>query len=117
MRSAPRDGKRHILRWVAVGAVVILSAGTLAGYLKYRAVYDSITRVTVPGAELGQRPQDYSSSSENILIYGDDSRKGLDAHQQFILHTGSDQTDNTDTIMVVHLSPGLARGHRVEHPA
>ena len=106
MRSAPRDGKRHILRWVAVGAVVILSAGTLAGYLKYRAVYDSITRVTVPGAELGQRPQDYSSSSENILIYGDDSRKGLDAHQQFILHTGSDQTDNTDTIMVVHLSPG-----------
>ena len=106
MRSAPRDGKRHILRWVAVGAVVILSAGTLAGYLKYRAVYDSITRVTVPGAELGQRPQDYSSSSENILVYGDDSRKGLDAHQQFILHTGSDQTDNTDTIMVVHLSPG-----------
>ena len=50
--EAPRDGKRHVLRWVAVGAVVILSAGTLAGYLKYRAVYDSITRVTVPGAEL-----------------------------------------------------------------
>ncbi len=106
MRRAPRDGKRHVLRWVAAGAVVILSAGTLAGYLKYRAVYDSITRVSVPGAELGQRPQDYSTAAENILIYGDDSRKGLDAHQQYILHTGSDQTDNTDTIMIVHLSPG-----------
>jgi LCP family protein required for cell wall assembly len=104
--GAPREGKRHVLRWVAVGAVVILAAGTLAAYLKYRAVYDSITRVTVPGSELGQRPPDYSTASENILVYGDDSRKGLDKHQQFILHTGSDQTDNTDTIMIVHLSPG-----------
>jgi LCP family protein required for cell wall assembly len=103
---APREGKRHVLRWVAVAAVVILAAGTLAGYLKYRAVYDSITRVNVPGAELGQRPQDYSTASENILVYGDDSRKGLDKHQQVILHTGDDQTDNTDTIMIIHLSPG-----------
>ena len=103
---APREGKRHVLRWIAVGAVVILAAGTLAAYLKYRAVYDSITRVDVPGSELGQRPTQYSTSSENILVYGDDSRKGLDAHQQYILHTGSDQGDNTDTIMIVHLSPG-----------
>ena len=103
---APREGKRHVLRWVAVGAVVILAAGTLAAYLKYRAVYDSITRVTVPGSELGQRPPDYSTASENILVYGDDSRKGLDKHEQVLLHTGDDQTDNTDTIMVIHLSPG-----------
>jgi LCP family protein required for cell wall assembly len=103
---APREGKRHVLRWVAVGAVVILAAGTLAAYLKYRAVYDSITRVTVPGSELGQRPPDYSTASENILVYGDDSRKGLDKHEQVILHTGNDQTDNTDTIMIIHLSPG-----------
>src|SRR3984957_15014116 len=104
---APREGKRrHVLRWVAVAAVVILAAGTLAAYLKYRAVYDSITRVTVPGSELGQRPADFSTASENILIYGDDSRKGLDKHEQVLLHTGNDQTDNTDTIMIVHLSPG-----------
>ena len=106
MRSGPRESKRHVLRWVAVAAVVILAAGTLTAYLKYRAVYDSITRVTVPGSELGQRPPDFSTTSENILVYGDDSRKGLDAHQQYILHTGSDQTDNTDTIMIIHLSPG-----------
>jgi LCP family protein required for cell wall assembly len=104
--NAPREGKRHVLRWVAVGAVVILAAGTLAAYLKYRAVYDSITRVTIPGSELGQRPPDYSTASENILVYGNDSRKGLDKHQQVLLHTGNDQTDNTDTIMIVHLSPG-----------
>jgi len=105
--AAPREGKkRHVLRWVAVAAVVILAAGTLTVYLKYRAIYDSITRVNVPGSELGQRPPQYSTDSENILVYGDDSRKGLDKHQQFILHTGSDQTNNTDTIMIIHLSPG-----------
>ncbi len=104
--GAPREGKRHVLRWIAVATVVILSAGTLAAYLKYRAVYDSITRVTVPGSELGKRPPDFSTASENILVYGDDSRKGLDKHQQVVLHTGSDQTDNTDTIMIIHLSPG-----------
>jgi len=105
--AAPREGKkRHVLRWVAVAAVVILAAGTLTVYLKYRAIYDSITRVNVPGAELGQRPPQFSTDSENILVYGDDSRKGLDKHQQVLLHTGSDQTNNTDTIMVIHLSPG-----------
>ena len=48
MRRRPRAGKRHVLRWVAIAVVVILGAGTLIAYLKYRAVYDSITRVTVP---------------------------------------------------------------------
>ena len=106
-RRRPREGKkRHVLRWVAVAVVVILSAGTLTAYLKYREIYDSITRVRVPRAELGQRPQQYSTTSMNILVYGDDTRKGLTPHQQYILHTGKDQTDNTDTIMIVHISPG-----------
>jgi LCP family protein required for cell wall assembly len=107
MRSQPHNGrKRHVLRWVAVAAVVIVAAGTLGVYLKYRAVYDSITRVTVPSTALGHRPPVYSTSSQNILVYGDDTRTGLTAHQQYVLHTGHDQTNNTDTIMVVHISPG-----------
>ena len=106
MPRQPRTGKRHVLRWVATAVVVILCAGTLAAYMKYRAVYDSITRVAVPSTELGQRPAQYSTASENILVYGDDSREGLDAHEQYILHTGDVQGDNTDTIMVIHLSPG-----------
>jgi LCP family protein required for cell wall assembly len=95
-----------VLRWVAVAAVVIVGAGTLTAYLKYREVYDSITRVTVPGQALGHRPPVYSTSSMNILVYGDDSRAGLTPHEQYILRTGDDQTDNTDTIMIVHISPG-----------
>ena len=107
MRRQPHSGgKRHVLRWVAVAAVVIVAAGTLGVYLKYRAVFDSITRVTVPGSALGHRPPAYSTNSQNILVYGDDTRTGLTAHQQYVLHAGHDQTNNTDTIMLVHISPG-----------
>jgi LCP family protein required for cell wall assembly len=106
VRSRPPVTRRHILRWVAVATVVLLAAGTLAAYLKYRAVYDSITRITVSPGELGHRPQQYSTTSMNVLVYGVDSRAGLDRHEQYILHTGDDQSDNTDTIMLVHISPG-----------
>jgi LCP family protein required for cell wall assembly len=106
VRSQPPDKQRHILRWVAVATVVLLAAGTLAGYLKYRAVYDSITRITVSPGALGHRPPQYSTTSMNVLVYGVDSRAGLDKHEQYILHTGDDQSDNTDTIMLVHISPG-----------
>jgi LCP family protein required for cell wall assembly len=106
MRTQPRSRKRHVLRWVAVAAVVIVAAGTLTAYLKYRAVYDSITRVTVPSTALGHRPPVYSTNSLNILVYGTDSRAGLTPHEQYILRTGHDQSNNTDTIMLVHISPG-----------
>ena len=109
MRRQPRSGKRHVLRWVAVAAVVIVAAGTLTAYLKYRAIYDSITRVTVPSTALGHRPPVYSTNSLNILVYGDDSRAGLTPHEQYILRTGHDQSNNTDTIMLVHISPGRHR--------
>ena len=109
MRRQPRSGERHVLRWVAVAAVVIVAAGTLTAYLKYRAVYDSITRVTVPSTALGHRPPVYSTNSMNILVYGDDSRAGLTPHEQYILRTGHDQSNNTDTIMLVHISPGRHR--------
>src|SRR4029077_11112858 len=105
MRRQPRSGKRHVLRWVAVGAVVIVAAGTLGAYLKYRAVYDSITRVSVPSTALGHRPPVYSTNSLNLLVYGDDNRAGLTPHQQYILRTGHDQSNNTDPIMLVHISP------------
>jgi LCP family protein required for cell wall assembly len=109
MRRQPRSGKRHVLRWVAVAAVVVVSAGTLGAYLKYRAVYDSITRVTVPSTALGHRPPVYSTDSLNLLVYGDDNRAGLTPHQQYVLRTGHDQSNNTDTLMLVHISPGRHR--------
>jgi LCP family protein required for cell wall assembly len=96
--------KRHILRWISVAVVIILGVAVLGSYFKTKAVYDSIKRV--PLTDLGKRPPQYSTSSMNLLIYGSDSRAGLDPHEQYLLHTGYDQSDNTDTIMLVHISPG-----------
>jgi len=103
-RRAPRTRKIHWLRWSCVAIAVILGASTLGVYLKYRQIDDSITRI--PLTHLGKRPVEYSTSSMNVLVFGSDSRSGLDPHQQYILHTGHDQADNTDTIMVIHISPG-----------
>ena len=81
-----------------------MSGALLTAYVKYRDVYESIHRVTV--TDLGKRPPVYSTSAMNILVFGSDSRAGLDHHQRVLLHTGSDAGNNTDTIMVVHISPG-----------
>jgi LCP family protein required for cell wall assembly len=103
-RTEPGTKKRHWLRWVSLGVVVIVALGLVSVYGKYRQVYDSIKRV--PLTDLGKRPVDYSTTSMNILVYGTDSRAGLTPHQQAVLHTGDDQTNNTDTIMLIHMSPG-----------
>src|SRR5580658_4383230 len=101
-----RDSNRklHLLRWVSVAVVIVLGAAVLGSYFRTKAVYDSIKRV--PLTDLGKRPPQYSTSSMNILVYGSDSRAGLDPHEQVLLHTGYDQSDNTDTIMLIHISPG-----------
>jgi len=100
----PAKRKRHWLRWTALAVVILLGTGAIGAYTKYRQVYDSIKKV--PLTNLGTRPPQYSTTAENILVYGTDSRAGLTARQQAQLHTGYDQSDNTDTIMVIHLSPG-----------
>ncbi|HTU76086.1 MAG TPA: LCP family protein [Trebonia sp.] len=107
MSSLPRFVRRR--RWWILGSVSVVlvcsvTAALLVGYVKYRKVVGEVHHVAV--TDLGKRPPVYSTSSENILLVGDDSRSGLDHHQQVVLHTGSDQANNTDTIMVLHISPG-----------
>jgi LCP family protein required for cell wall assembly len=99
---------RRVLRWTSATVVVIVVGVLLAGYFQVHTIDDSIHRV--PVTDLGKRPPVYSTSSMNILVFGSDSRSGLDHHMQVLLHTGDDSNSsglgNTDTIMVVHISPG-----------
>jgi LCP family protein required for cell wall assembly len=99
---------RRILAWSAVAVVVIVIAGLFAAYYKVKSINDAIHRVPVTG--LGKRPPVYSTASMNILVFGSDSRSGLDHHMQVLLHTGNDSNSggpgNTDTIMIVHIAPG-----------
>src|SRR5215469_5417248 len=102
---------RRKWKWIAGGTAIVLVlaivATGLVGYLKVRQIVGEIHHV--PVHDLGKRPPVYSTSSMNLLVFGSDSRAGLDHHQQVLLHTGDVPGNNTDTIMVVHISPGRHR--------
>ncbi|HET9897798.1 MAG TPA: LCP family protein [Streptosporangiaceae bacterium] len=89
------------MAWVAVGLAVLLVAGLLAGYVAFREVFDKIHEVNVTG--LGNRPPKFDRSL-NILVIGSDTRQGKNA--RFGAHVGGQRSD---TIMILHLSPGRKR--------
>jgi LCP family protein required for cell wall assembly len=108
MRTGLRRRPRGwiITAWLAGGLAVVLVVGALVGYVKYRELWDGIHRDVITG--LGHRPPKYNNAL-NILIFGSDSRAGLTPHEQFVLHVGHEGCGCSDTIMVVHMSPGRHR--------
>lgn len=93
-----RRGAR-VLAWVSVGVAVVLVAGVLSAYAAYRDLFGKIKQVQVTG--LGHRPPGYDHSL-NLLVIGSDTRRGKNA--RFGKHIGGQRSD---TIMVLHLSPGF----------
>lgn len=93
----------RVTGWVSVIAVCLVTAAALGAYYQYRSVWDSISRVVVTG--LGKRPPVYNKAL-NVLVFGSDNRAALTRHQQVALHVGHVAENSTDTIMVVHISPG-----------
>lgn len=103
-RGRQRSRRRRIIGWATVGVVCVLVAGALAGYVKYRSVWDSIRRVDVAG--LGRRPPQYNSAL-NLLVFASGSTAGLTRAQQLAWHVGNDPDDAvSETLMIVHISPG-----------
>lgn len=100
--SAPRPQPtvstgRRLFRWAAAGLAVALVITSVAGYLKFRSVWDSIKRVSVTG--LGPQPRKYTSAM-NIMLIGSDTRSG--ANRRF----GRTVTgQRSDTIIVLHIAP------------
>jgi LCP family protein required for cell wall assembly len=100
-----------IMGWVSIVVVSALVIATLAAYVKYREVWDSIRRVDVTANDLGHRPPRYPSASDtsavNLLVFASGSTAGLTRQQQLYWHVGSDDGDAvSETIMIVHISPG-----------
>jgi LCP family protein required for cell wall assembly len=92
---------QKVLACVAVLLVAALTAGALTAYAKYRHVWSSIKRVQVTG--LGKRPPRYNDAL-NILVIGSDSRSGKNAK-----FGAGVVGQRSDTVMVLHLSPGRNR--------
>jgi LCP family protein required for cell wall assembly len=99
--SPSRRGTRRLVRralgTLAVLVAIALVTTSLAAYLKFRDVWDSITRIDVVG--LGNRPPQLASAT-NVLLIGSDSRAGPNAH------FGAGITgQRSDTIIVLHIAP------------
>lgn len=93
-----RSPRLRVFRWVAAALAITLVVTSLAAYLMFRSVWDSILRVDVTG--LGQRPPKLTNAT-NILVIGSDTRAG--ANRRF----GNGITgQRSDTIMVLHIAPG-----------
>jgi LCP family protein required for cell wall assembly len=97
----------HAVAWVAAGIAVLLVAGVLTGYAAFREVLGNIHQMPITG--LGARPPRYNNSL-NILVIGSDSRQGKNAR------FGHISGQRSDTILLLHLSPGLKRATVVSIP-
>lgn len=87
--------------WAAIGLAAILVIATLYGYSKYRAVLEGINHEKIHG--LGKRPPKLNNAL-NVLVIGSDSRSGKNAKLG-----GYAAGQRSDTVMVVHISPGGGR--------
>ncbi len=90
-----------MLGWVGAIIAVVLVGGVLTAYAVYRDVFGKIHQVKVTG--LGKRPRSYDNAL-NILVIGSDTRSGTNS--RFGKHVTGQRSD---TILVLHLSPGLRR--------
>jgi LCP family protein required for cell wall assembly len=93
-----RSIQMRVFGWIAAGLAVVLVVASIAAYLKFRSVWDSIRRVSIVG--LGPQPPKLTDAT-NILVIGSDTRAG--ANQRFGAGISGQRSD---TIMVLHIAPG-----------
>jgi LCP family protein required for cell wall assembly len=107
-RAGPRKWLRQhsttslLLGSLAIFTAVAVAGGSLVVYIKYRAVWDGITRVNVSADLTGKRPP-LDPHALNILIIGSDSRAGVNGR---IGGRANIAGARSDTDMVLHIAPG-----------
>jgi LCP family protein required for cell wall assembly len=87
---------RKLLAWVAGSLAVLLVAIGVTGYLIMRHLNSNIAQANINGL-LGRQPVDLHPRAENIALIGSDTRAGLAAD------AGGLATDQSDTLMIIHL--------------
>ncbi|MET8750225.1 LCP family protein [Streptomyces sp. NPDC004667] len=93
-----------MLRWIGLGAVLLVLAGAATGWWLYAKLDGNITSDTSAEAELRryerERPAHFAEGARNILLIGSDSRSGRE-------NAGYGQdggTQRSDTTILLHLS-------------
>ncbi|MCX5198838.1 LCP family protein [Streptomyces sp. NBC_00249] len=102
-RKPPRGRRRRLLRWIGLGAVLLVLAGAAAGWWLYAKLDANIHADTSAEAELRhyerERPANFAAGAQNILLIGSDSRSGTE-------NSGYGQdggTQRSDTTILLHL--------------
>ncbi|MET9294949.1 LCP family protein [Streptomyces sp. NPDC003077] len=101
--DVPPRRKRRWLRWVALGAAVLVLATAGAGWALYTKLDGNIRTDTGTREELrkyeAQRPPEEPTDAENILLLGSDSRDGENSE-----YGGEGGTQRSDTTILLHLA-------------
>ncbi|MEU4731890.1 LCP family protein [Streptomyces sp. NPDC023588] len=102
-RRPPSSRRRRLLRWIGLGAALLVLAGAATGWWLYSKLDGNITEDTSAAAELEryerERPAHLATGAQNILLIGSDSRSGKDNARY-----GQDQgTQRSDTAILLHL--------------
>ncbi|ATZ26380.1 Putative transcriptional regulator YvhJ [Streptomyces lavendulae subsp. lavendulae] len=100
----PAGRRRRLLRWIGLGAVLLVLAGAATGWWLYEKLDGNITSDTSAEAELRrferERPVHLADGAQNILLIGSDSRSGRE-------NAGYGQdggTQRSDTTILLHLA-------------
>ena len=114
-RAPDAGGRRHRLRWAALGAVVLLAASSGVGWTLVGKLEGNITTDTATAAELRtherERPPARVREARNILLIGSDNRGGGNGRY------GRDSgTQRSDTTILLHLAAGGGSATAVSIP-
>jgi LCP family protein required for cell wall assembly len=96
--------------WSCIGLTFVVVMGTLFGYVEFRSLLDGIKHEAV--TDLGKRPPKYNDAL-NLLLIGSDSRSGKNGA---IGGRRGISGQRSDTVMIVHISPGRKRIYVLSFP-
>jgi LCP family protein required for cell wall assembly len=93
-----RSVRARVLRWTSIAVATVVVAAVLSGYFALRVKLDKVDHIARIDAQ--HRPPRYNDAL-NLLLIGSDSRHG---HNGVI--GGRYGCNCSDTLMLVHVSPG-----------
>jgi LCP family protein required for cell wall assembly len=120
-RAVPRHtrGRIAVLSTATLGAVLSVALLLFSGYAwwNFRDLNNGLVRYKLhTGVQSADMP-DIDGKDQNLLLVGNDDRRGMTAAEAKALHTGlNDGSLSTDTMMIVHVPANGAKATLISLP-